>query len=97
MGRSRGDCPGWVGAVGDATAVVFAASALGSLQQTCSGGHFRGECVLRPAAMVVLGPSACFWENTGQTASECMPPEAARGHPFRTLRVKFLVDSVRVG
>ena len=60
-------------------------------------GCFRIECALRPAASVDLGPSACFWENVGQNASECMLPQAARGLPFRTLRVKCLVDGVRFG
>ena len=61
------------------------------------GGRFRIECVLRPAAMVVFAPSACFWKSVGQTASECMLPRAARGLPFRTIRVKCLVDGVRFG
>ena len=47
--------------------------------------------------MDIFAPSAYFWKNTGQNASECMLPRAARSLPFRTLRVKFLVDGVRVG
>ena len=58
-------------------------------------GRFRIECVLRPAAMVVLRPSAWFWKNTGQNTNECMLARAARGLPFRTIRVKCLVDGLR--
>ena len=62
---------------------------------TAGGGRFRAECVLRSAAMVVLEPSACFWKSVGQNASECVLPQATRSPPFRTLRVKCLVDGLR--
>ena len=58
-------------------------------------GRFGAECVLRSAAAVDFASSACFWKSVGQNASECMLPWAARGLPFRTFRVKCLVDGVR--
>ena len=58
-------------------------------------GRFGAECVLQPGAAVVLGPSACFWKSVGQNANECMLPRAACGLPYRTIRVKCLVDGVR--
>ncbi len=62
---------------------------------TAGGGRFRAECVLRSAAMVVFAANACFWKSVGQNASECVLPQATRSPPFRTLRVKCLVDGLR--
>ena len=58
-------------------------------------GRVRGATCSKPAAVVIIAASACFWKNTGQNASECMLPRTACGLPFRTIRVKCLVDGVR--
>ena len=60
-------------------------------------GQIRAECVLRPAAVVILATSACFWKSVGQNANECVLPQAVRGLPSPTLRVKFLVDGMAIG
>ena len=39
-------------------------------------GQIRAECVLRPAAVVILATSACFWKSVGRNANECVLPRA---------------------
>lgn len=60
-------------------------------------GQIRAECVLRPAAAVILATSACFWKSVGQNANECVLPRAVHGLPSPTFRVKFLVDGMAIG
>ena len=53
--------------------------------------------MLQLAAVVAFAASACFWKNVGQSANECMLPQAARTLPSPTLRVKYLVDGGSIG